>query len=293
MAQLSLLQNEGGVSPLIPEVGLYTDISSKDYHAVNAVSSSRLKLLKKSPAHLRYELDNPSPQTDAMRLGEALHTAILEPDLFASNYAVAPKVDGRTKEGKQAKAEFELANGHKTIIDMEDYATCLAMHDSVRTHSKAWALIQRAEMKEVSGFFNDPLTGLFCKMRADAVCSSIGTMFDLKSTKDASRYEFERAIFQYGYHRQGAHYIDGMAVLGIKVDHYAIIAIEKTAPFCVAVYRLQNDVIELGRKENIQLMDIWKKCQDSGDWSGYPDHITDIAIPAWAKNQTERELYEF
>lgn len=293
MAHLSLLPNEGAGSPRLPAVGLYTYMSSAEYHAVDAVSSSRLALLKKSPAHLKHELNNPTPPTDAMRLGEALHSAILEPDLFTANYVVAPKVDGRTKDGKATKAEFELANAHKSIIDMDEYATCQAVSGSIRDHSKAWALIDLANLKEVSGFFNDPLTGLFCKMRADAVCSSINTMFDIKSTLDASRIEFERSIFKYGYHRQGAHYIDGMAILGVEVEHYAIIAVEKKAPFCVAVYRLQNDIIELGRKENIQLMDMWKRCQDSGDWSGYPDLITDIGIPTWAKNQTERELYQF
>jgi hypothetical protein len=225
-----------------------------------------------------------------MILGEAIHYAVLEPDAFIERYAAMPKVDGRTKEGKAIKAEFEQANQGKAILSYDDYARCLAVSDAVAAHSKAWALLERADMREVSGFWNDPLTGLFCKLRSDAVCSGISTMFDIKSTNDASRVEFERSIFQYGYHRQGAHYIDGMAVLGHKIDHYAIIAVEKQAPFAVAVYRLKNEVLQLGRKENIQLMELWKRCEDSGEWPGYPEQITDIGIPQWAINQTEREL---
>jgi len=277
-------------SPTVPAVGLHRGMPSEVYHSVDAVSSSRLKLLRRSPAHLAQERVNPTPATEAMILGEAIHYAVLEPDAFIERYAAMPKVDGRTKEGKAIKAEFEQANQGKAILSYDDYARCLAVSDAVAAHSKAWALLERADMREVSGFWNDPLTGLFCKLRSDAVCSGISTMFDIKSTNDASRVEFERSIFQYGYHRQGAHYIDGMAVLGHKIDHYAIIAVEKQAPFAVAVYRLKNEVLQLGRKENIQLMELWKRCEDSGEWPGYPEQITDIGIPQWAINQTEREL---
>lgn len=288
---LHQLQQPQEKAPTRPEVGIHRDMPSTEYHSVDAVSSSRLSKIKRSPAHLLQERLNPSPSTDAMILGEAIHYAILEPDAFMSRYAAMPKVDGRTKEGKAFKAAFEENNRGKSIISHDDYAKCLAISDAVAGHSKAWALLERADMREVSGFFNDRLTGLYCKLRADAVCSSIGTMFDIKSTQDASRPEFERSIFKYGYHRQGAHYIDGMAVLGHKIDHYAIIAVEKEAPFCVAVYRLQNDIIDLGRKENIQLMDLWKQCEESGEWPGYPEQITDIGIPQWAVKQTEKELY--
>jgi len=275
---------------LIPEVGLHLDIPSHEYHAINAVSSHRLSLLKRSPAHLLHEILFPTPQTEAMKLGEAVHCAILEPDLFPDRYCPAPKVDRRTKAGKEIYENFLQENVGRVVLKHDEFLSCCAMSGKVNGHSVASKLIDRADMKEVSGFFNDPVTGLFCRMRADAICKSIGTIVDLKTTQNASPSEFERSIFKFGYHRQGAFYIDAAQVLGLKIDHYAIIAVESEAPHCVAVYRLKNDVIELGRRENIALMEVWKKCADADEWPAYPELVTDIGIPAWAKNQTEKEL---
>ena len=288
MVQLSLLQNEGTSSPYLPNVGFYTDLSSANYHAIDAVSSHRLGLLKKSPAHLRHELKNPTPPTDAMKLGEAIHLAILEPDLFVKTYVVAPKVDGRTKEGKRAKAEFELANRGKSIIDADNYAVCMAMSEACNKHHLANSIIKSATATEVSGFFIDDETKVLCKLRADAICENHDTIFDIKSTLCASPVEFEKSIFNYGYHRQAAWYLDGCAKLGKKLSNYAIIAIEKTAPFCLAVYRLKDEAIELGREENRALVKQYAECLKSNKWAGYPDLVTDVGLPAWAVKQIKK-----
>ena len=71
-----------GVGTMIP--GLYSGMSADRYHSIDAVSQSRLKVLKeKSALHLRYLLDHPFAPTDAMRLGAAIHDAVLLPDVFA------------------------------------------------------------------------------------------------------------------------------------------------------------------------------------------------------------------
>lgn len=288
MVQLNLLSKEGAQVPYLPNVGFYADLSSANYHAIDAASSHRLGLLKKSPAHLKHEINNPTPPSDAMKLGEAIHYAILEPNNFVKEYVVAPKVDGRTKEGKAARAEFELANKGKRIIGIDDYATCMAMADSCHRHSVANAIIKSATATEVSGFFVDDETGIFCKLRADAICENHDTIFDIKSTLCASPADFEKSIFNFGYHRQAAWYLDGCAKLGKKLSNYAIIAIEKSAPFCLAVYRLKDEAIELGRDENRKLLKLYSECKNSNKWQGYPELITDVGLPTWAEKQIKK-----
>lgn len=48
----------------------------------------------------------PVEQTDAMRLGTALHTLLLEPESYRARHPVAPKVDRRTNVGKAEWAAF-------------------------------------------------------------------------------------------------------------------------------------------------------------------------------------------
>ena len=74
-----------------PEPGLYADIPMLEYHTWEGASQSRLKVIRdQSPAHLRWQMDHPSPPSDAQAVGSAVHTAVLEPELFASSYDLGP-----------------------------------------------------------------------------------------------------------------------------------------------------------------------------------------------------------
>ena len=58
-------------------------MTNEAYHESSAIGSSDLKLILKSPAHYKYEKENPSDPTPAMQFGTACHQALLEPKLFA------------------------------------------------------------------------------------------------------------------------------------------------------------------------------------------------------------------
>lgn len=260
-----------------------------EYQKVDRCSSHRLGLLKQSPAHLRFHIDNPSPTTDAMRFGSAVHCYILEPGEFKKEFVVAPKCDKRTTVGKETWAAFQLENPGKTYLTADDMQRISGIAEAIQGNFTARALIESVEDAEICGFWTDRTTGVKCKMRIDARLNRVGALLDLKTTSDASRREFERSIFRFGYHRQAAMYLDGNAALGCKYDDYTFIAVESEAPFALAVYRLSDEVIELGRKENAALMHLYAICETDDEWLGYPDMIQDISIPAWAKRQIEED----
>ena len=73
------------------------DQSAEDYHASPGASASRLKqLLGRSAAHLKYAMDNPQEPTQAMIIGSATHSAILQTDLFVKEWARLPEADSYT-----------------------------------------------------------------------------------------------------------------------------------------------------------------------------------------------------
>lgn len=68
--------------------GIYSPemLTNADYHSGGLVTKSKLDLIDRSPAHLKYALDNPREETKALRIGKALHCAVLEPEVFLREY---------------------------------------------------------------------------------------------------------------------------------------------------------------------------------------------------------------
>lgn len=70
------------------EPGIYSPamLTNAEYHGGELVTKSKLDLIERSPAHLKYQLDNPREETKALRIGKALHCAVLEPEVFLQEY---------------------------------------------------------------------------------------------------------------------------------------------------------------------------------------------------------------
>jgi hypothetical protein len=109
-------------------------LPASDYHKIKALSASTAKTLLKSPAHYLASLANPREPTAAMRLGTLCHTLVFEPDDFEKDFAIMPKVDKRTKFGKEAAASFEADNEGKIILDEYQYEKARAIADSALAH---------------------------------------------------------------------------------------------------------------------------------------------------------------
>lgn len=274
-----------------PPNGVHIDVPMDEYHTWDAASNTRLNRLKRSPAHLKAYLDEPPPDTAALRLGRATHAAVLEPDLFAERYVCGPPGDRRKKEVKEAWAEIEAQYSPEYILKPDEYDACIAMRNSVRRRMSAAGLLGGQGDCELSVVWKDAATGVTCKARADRVSYDLagGTIVDLKTTTDASRLNFERAIFSLGYYRQAALYLNGFNAAGRSVRHFTIIAVEKTPPYEVGVYRLTEGALEAGEDEIKELLKKYRECVETDEWPGYPDEIQDIALPSWAWNRIEDE----
>lgn len=260
--------------------GLHPDIPAADYHAWDACSFSRLNILRtKTAAHLKEAMDHPPPQTDAMRFGSAVHTAVLQPELFERQWAVKqPRSEGFMAHNK---ALIEQGFG---LLSEAEWEACGRMRDAVRNHPTAVRVL--GGEAERSAVWTDPETGLLCKARFDDIRRST-CVVDLKTTTDASPNAFSRSIFNYGYHLQAAHYMAGALALGIEVNHFVIIAVEKDPPYALKVYRIQDDAFWAGEEDRQRLMIEYKRCVKTGQWPSYPVEPEDISLPPWAWEKLE------
>ena len=255
-----------------------TAMPAAQYHATDAVSASLLKQIAKSPAHARAYLQQQQEPTAAMLFGTAFHTCILELDRFRAEYAVF-QGDKRTKDGK-ATYEALVADG-KTIITQGDYDTLMAMADSIEQHPAASALLNLEHKNEVSMFWEDEETGLQCKCRPDIWAGMI--LVDLKTTEDASPEGFARSIQTYGYGIQAAHYLAGSGA-----DAFIFVAVEKKAPYAVAVYELDPLSLEICETKRRGLLEYWANCREADMYPAYSDECQLISLPAWAMKGTEQ-----
>lgn len=269
-----------------PENGWHYDVPAEEYHKWNLCSHSRLVTLAHSPLHCKYQIDHPDDfSTPAKVIGEAIHFCTLQPELFQSRYVLSPKFDRRTTAGKEGWAKFQLENAGRVALMADDYQTVTDTAKAVHANEDAAAILSLLDCVEVSGVAEDSY-GLRYKFRADGISRSLAATVDLKSTVDASPAEFERSIYNYDYHGQGAMYVDGANALGEPMTAHIIIAVEKEPPHGVAVYRIEPDALALGRKRNRFLMAIYRDCERLNVWPCYPAGIRQIGVPTWAYNKT-------
>jgi len=251
-------------------------ISNAEYHADPAVSASHLHAVAASPYHYWSRFLDPNrpviEPTAAMRLGSLVHCAVLEPDELNSRYAVAP--DRRSKDGK-ATAAMLAASGIEavTAADME---LAMAMAASVRSHQAAAELLRNGKAEQ-SFWWDDVDTGLRCKCRPDWYYGT--TVVDLKTTTDASPQGFAKAVANWRYHVQQAHYM-----AGTFAERFVFIAVEKTYPYAVGVYELDATAMNVGyalRRNNLQTI---ADCRAINEWPGYSQGIQNLSLPKWALN---------
>lgn len=259
--------------------GVYHGLSSDDYFKANRINCSGLKLLSKSPLHYKHSLEQSREETQAMKIGSAVHCAVLEQDEFENRYMVLPDgIDRRTKEGKALYAEMEVSG--KIILSASEHLMVDGVAQSVRSHESASKLLSDGS-PEMTVFTE--IDGIPAKCRTDWYRSNI--IVDLKTTEDASADGFQRSIAKYGYHCQAAWYLDCCESAGVEAQHFIFIAVEKTAPYAVGVYELDSASIEVGRVINQRALDKYRQCIESGLWNGYPTEIQTLSLPVWAMRE--------
>lgn len=85
--------------------GLFTDMTSDEYHSHTHIGSSGFKRLEKSPLHFWHgsplnTAKKREPKSRIMVMGTAWHTGIWEPHLFEETYAAKPDINAQKTEYK-------------------------------------------------------------------------------------------------------------------------------------------------------------------------------------------------
>ena len=261
-------------------------MSNEEYHAKTKYeSSSTARKVLTSPKKYLYDKTAESVPTKAMEEGTAVHTFFLENELFKNRYCFKPKAfNGRTKEGKQWMEE----HGHLNVLPAEWEENLIHMNHSF-LDSPAKIIYDIKGLTELS-YFSEDLSGIKAKCRPDWISSDGHTVVDLKTTQDASPKGFQKSIANFGYHIQSSFYMRVLQNLDVPVEEFIFIAIEKTAPFCVGVYRASTDMLEEGNKKVDEAINQILWCKENDSYPDYtPNEIETISLPPWMTKKSEQQ----
>ena len=249
-----------------------------EYCQIPAVNISSLKELKRSPLHYQHLLANPK-QSDSLTLGTAAHTATLEPERFARQFAVWSR---RTDTGRMAPRNGQYwqafcdANIGKDVLTEDECSEALAIAAAVRANPIAAPYLAEGD-PEVT--LEAEIVGRACKGRADWLHGNL--LVGLKTARDCRPFPFSSVAARLGYHLQWAFYHDLFLAIRGHAPTMVEIVVESAPPHAVVVYRIPEDIIEQGRQEYTDLMDLLKKCEASGEWPGPAEVEQVLTLPTW------------
>ncbi len=268
----------------------------KDYHALPNIGSTDLKnAYSKSALHYWHGKHGPRPKpTAAMNQGSAVHARIGEPETFDKEFAIKPEgLNLRTKEGKLWKEE----QGNKILLDT-------SFGEALKGIEEAFLASPGRRYYEMEGesefTFVWEQENMPAKCRPDWVSNDRKIIVDLKTTQDASKRGFQRSIGTYSYHLQAAWYCMGVeAVTGVKPEEFTFIAIEKTAPYGIGVYKADQEMLEIGKEKCLEALSMIATWEDLQIFPGYSEEVELISLPPWLRpkngvtpqNYHEIELY--
>lgn len=280
------------LAPTLPYLGIIRELDGDAYRAHGGLSYSGLKLFARSPAHyFAWMRDERRPiiERAGQLEGSLAHCATLEPGEYPFRYAVGPDVSRATKEWK----EFAARHPGHVCIKPAQHVAAMAQAASIRSHPEIAKLLGHGDA-EVSAFWTDPETGVYCQCRPDfahpvGIAGASGAiLLDVKTYSDASPAEFARQVARKRYHWQAAWYSDGYAIAaGVPVVGFVFVAVETEWPYAACAVMLDEDSLDVARRELRPLVRAYADANASGEWPGYPAQIEQIALPAWYAERAE------
>lgn len=286
-------------------IGVYTDMPFEDYHAVEAISASGLRLFARSPWHYRNRVQ--IKPTRPMLRGSLVHCAMLEPDAVAARYVFVPedaprrptaaqwaakKSNESSEAAKEWWRDFEQRASGRDIITADEFAMCQQQIAAIKREPGLRELFG-AGRGEVSIFWIDRATRLYCKARLDWMQTSGSSVRigELKSTRDESPAGFGRTAAAMKYELQRAHYVDAVKS-GAKLDlqDFTFVAVTSTQPILAVPYDLTDELISQADDERAEHLERLAWCLKEDRWPAYGDGKQMLDFPAYAKRSGEVEI---
>lgn len=227
----------------------------------------------------------PPEDTPSMLFGRAAHAFLLEgADAFRERFAVKPEgMSFATKDGKVWRADAEATG--REVISYNDGERLQAMLTSIRKHETPRKLAAMRGLVEATAIAKDPETGLWLMARPDKLVGSFSC--NLKTANAPNPTDFERAVFNYGYHLGDAFTRLVLSLATGEPQTSSFLVIGSDAPHLCYVATLKPEVAEYADKCVRNLIRQWAACVEADHWPSYTDKTIEIGLPAYAARKMQ------
>ena len=265
-----------------PELGMHQHIPPDQYRAAPGIAQSTLKLALTDTEEMRAAINGTRTETDAMRLGTAFHTALVEPGRFEGYYRRWEKAKGKGEVAFLEDLAEARANG------LELYRSDWGIEDmvaAVKAHPEAAAIVERPGIAEPSLWWQRD--GVLCKARPDAIWLEAGVLIDVKTAKSIVTRDIENAMVFQHYWLQTAWYLEGLAATTGRKDWRVFhVWIKNNGNPTVRVTQASEDGVRFGKAQVEEAWGNWRRCVNSGVWTAYP-RVLEVYPPTWALREME------
>lgn len=261
-------------------------MSANEYHRHPAIGSSSVKILiDETPAHYLYKREHPEESTLAQKFGQIIHTALLEPDVFANLAIVEPEFSG--KGSREAKDNWHTQYDGRIILKRDQMIQIDGLIKALKAHPIGMKCLAHGRAED-SIFWTNPETGIECKGRFDFTHEN-KFLVDVKTTTSVQFHSFQKDVANYGYHVQAAHYLEGaQLVLGSQFTDFLILAIEKDAPHCCRIFRIDESALNEAKALRYKALKELAHCLKTKVFPGYSQEIVSLDLPVWAYKMGEQ-----
>jgi hypothetical protein len=237
--------------PVDIKPGIYFDMPRETYDSIPALNATvvrKFRTLATRPSKFAHWLIHrwAEPISDALLMGDALDTLLLNGAHFDDRFAVIPETAPRKPDIRQRQAKnpssarvaaiaywdkFQKQAEGKHFLSADQYQVCLmmrrALHEADSTH-----VFDHCRKAVLVG----TLFGYPAKAELDLWNEQVPHIMDLKKSIDVSPEGFFYAIHKYGYFEQATWYLLLAQSLGFEKDSFSFVTVEEEEPWCVQTH---------------------------------------------------------
>ena len=236
------------------------NISRNEYQLMKGINASRLKYYYKSYTTGKLNDIKTIEETEAMKFGTAVHKMVLEQNDFWNEYRlletpINPKTGKAYNKGTKAVLSYidGLDKRYKYITERE-LNEINRIKENIVKNDVAISELTNAPKREIAITWTDEETGIDCKALIDYLGEDYAG--DLKTTKSIPYSDEQTLLAKWilsDFIRtrnllQFAFYFDGLRANGIDMKYFSVILAQNNENFDVAVCRLSEESLEIGRK---------------------------------------------
>ena len=281
------------------------------YEQIDAMNSSTLKHGLRSMLRMKRVIDGEwKLESDAAKIGTAIHCLVLEPDDFDKRYCELPafelseenKTDKTNKRStakttkfyKSAVNEFMQQREHMTILNSGQMGVVQKAARSAKNKPSLQNLLSHPNTKTEVTLLGE-IEGVECKARLDLVNVKLGRLVDLKTCSDASENGFGRDFAKFRYGFQLAFYRELYQQNFGDVPDVNVIAVETSEDYDCANHAVPECILDTGLMQVRKTMERYKRAKQTNVWPGVDagKTVLDLYVPQWSMEDAGEDLVGF